>query len=193
MSMETLLATTVRYSPGFDPALALGRIHSILSALIQHCQTRVGYRYTGCFTCELQIRPQGNAYVPPVVPDYEAKAELLRMWELVRTMDVPDGALISESSSSSPTVSEPHHLLLTKTTKPFISDALQPRESITHFLSWTMITPFALYFALKICYSVFWKILPIATLIFQIVFFFHFLFFAMIFCAIFCAAILLSC
>ena len=45
--------------------------------------------YTGCFTCELQIRSQGNAFVSPVVFNPEAEAELLRVWELVQATDVP--------------------------------------------------------------------------------------------------------
>jgi len=87
--MEDFLNTTVSKSPGFDQALALGRIHSILSALIEHCRTRPAYLYTGCFTCELQIRSQGNAFVSPIASDPEAEAELLRVWELVQAADVP--------------------------------------------------------------------------------------------------------
>ena len=92
MSMETLLATTKTHSPDFDPALALGRIHSILSALIQHCRTRAGYLYTGCYTCELQIHSHGDIYVSLAAPNDEAKAELLQAWEPVRAMDAPDDA-----------------------------------------------------------------------------------------------------
>ena len=190
--METLLATTKTHSPDFDPALALGRIHSILSALIQHCRTRAGYIYTGCYTCELQIHSQGNASVPLVVPNYKAKAELLQVWELVRTMEVPDRALVPRSSL--PVVSESHHLQLTKAAGSLTtSDTLQPPESYTPLLSRTIIAPFVMYCALNICYNIFWKILPIATIIFQIVFFFHFVVSALIFCAIFCMIILLSC
>ena len=76
-------------SPDFDQALALGRIHSILSALMEHCRTRAAHLYTGCFTCELQIRSQGNAFVSPVAFNPEAEAELLRVWELVQATDVP--------------------------------------------------------------------------------------------------------
>lgn len=189
--MESLLHTTTAHAPNFDPALALGRIHSILSALMQHCRTRAAYLYTGCFTCELQIRPWGNAFVPSVVPDNEAKMELLRMWELVREMDVPSGALIF--SSLRPVVSEPNRLQLTRTAESSISpspNAIKQTDSSTPLLSWTITFPFAMYFALSICYSIFWKILPIATLIFQIVFFLHFAAFALIFSAIFCAIII---
>ena len=95
MSMERALATTLVNSPDFDPALALGRIHNILSALIQHCKTRAGYLYTGFFACELQIRSGGTACVPPVALDRETKAELLKVWELVRETDAPGEAPIS--------------------------------------------------------------------------------------------------
>ena len=87
MSMETVLTKVTERSPDFDPDLALGRIHSILSALIQHCKTRAGYLYTGCFACELQIRSGGNACVPPVTLSREAKGELLQVWKLVREVD----------------------------------------------------------------------------------------------------------
>jgi hypothetical protein len=76
MSMEAILETTAVHSPNFDPAFAMGRIHSILSALIQYCRTRAAYLYTGCFACELHIRPGGTALVPSVVPDIEVKMEL---------------------------------------------------------------------------------------------------------------------
>jgi len=192
MSMEAVLAKTVAISPDFDPALALGRIHGILSALIQHCKTRAAYIYTGCFTCELQIHSRGNAFVPPVVPDYEAKAELLRTWELVQAVDVPGGALISQSLP--PAVSEPHHLHLTKTAEPFISpSAVQPMEPLTPLLSWIIIAPFALCCALNICYNVFWKVLPIVTLMFQFFFFLHFAVFALMFSVAFCMIVLISC
>ena len=95
MSMERALATSLVNSPDFDPSLALGRIHNILSALIQHCKTRAGYLYTGCFTCELQIRSGGTACVPPVAVSREAKAELVKVWELVRQTDAPGEAPIS--------------------------------------------------------------------------------------------------
>lgn len=192
MSMEALLARTVAHSPDFDPTLALGRIHGILSALIQHCKTRAAYLYTGCFTCELQISSQGNAFVPPVVPDYEAKAELVRVWKLVRAVEAPGGALISQSLP--PAVSEPHHLHLTKTAEPFTSpNVVQPLEPFAPLLSWTIFAPFALCCALNICYNVFWKILPIVTLIFQIFFFLYFAVFALMFSVTFCTMVLTSC
>ena len=97
MSMEDFLRTTMSNSPGFDQALALGRIHSILSALIEYCRTRAAHLYTGCFTCELQIRSQGNAFVSPVTSNPEAEAELLRVWELVQATDV-SGAETSMSA-----------------------------------------------------------------------------------------------
>ena len=95
MSMERALETVRVKTPNFDPALALGRIHDVLSALIQHCKTRAGYLYTGCFTCELQIRSGGTACVPQVAVNREAKAELLQVWELVRQTDAPGKAPIS--------------------------------------------------------------------------------------------------
>ena len=192
MSMDALLATTVKHSPDFDRALALGRIHNILSALIQHCKTRVGYLYTGCYTCELRICSQGNAYVPLAVPNCETKAELSRIWDLVRTADVPTEALVPRSSL--PVVSEPHRLQLVKIAGPLTtSNALQPLEFHTPLLSWTIITPFALCCALNVCYNVFWKILPIATLIFQIVFSFLFVVFTLTFCAVLCMIIYRFC
>ena len=192
MSLEHLLATAVAHAPNFDPASALGRIHSILSALIQHCSTRAAYQFMGCFTCELQILPQGNAFIPAVVPNFETKAELLRTWELLREIDIPDEDLVPQSLY--PIVSEPHHLHLTKTAESFISpDAFQRPESIAPLLSRVVIAPFALCCALNICYNAFWKVLPIATLIFQIVFFLHFVVFALIFSAAFCTIILASC
>ena len=92
--MEAVLETTAAHAPNFDPAFAMGHIHSILSALIEYCRTRAAYLYTGCFACELHIRPGGTALVPPVEPNSEAKMELLRMWEIVRGMDVPSAAPI---------------------------------------------------------------------------------------------------
>jgi hypothetical protein len=191
--MEGLLATAMAHSPDFDPAVALGRIHSILSALIQHCKTRAAYLYTGCFTCELQIRSGGNACVPPVVPDYEAKAKLSQIWKIVQAMDVPDETLVSQILP--PIVSEPNHLpLIKKAAEPFvIPDASQPLESITHLLSWTIITPFALYCGFNVCSNIFWKILPVATLIFQVAFFLYFVVFVLMFSAILCRIALPSC
>jgi len=191
MSMEGLLSTTVSNSPGFDQALALGRIHSILSALIEHCRTRAGYLYTGCFTCELQIHSQGNAFVPPVSPNNEAKAELLRVWELIQAKDVPSEALIFPSLP--PLLSEPPQLRPTRTAEPFITpNALQPSESSTYLLSRAIVAPFALYCAFSICYDVYLKVLPIATLIFQIIFFFHFVAISLVFSLIFCSMVLAS-
>ena len=191
MSIETLLARTVAHAPDFDPAIALGRIHSILSALIQHCKTRAAYIYTGCFTCELQICPLGGAFVPAVVPDFEAKMELVRIWELVREMDVPSGVLVPRTSH--PVVSEPHRLQLTRTAESLVfPDTIKPTESFTHLLSRTIIAPFAMYFALKLSYDIFWKVLPIATLIFQFFFFLLFALFSLIFSAIFCVTVLAS-
>jgi len=180
MSMEDLLRTAVSNSPGFDQALALGRIHSILSALIEHCRTRAGYLYTGCFTCELQIRPQGNAFVPPVTPNNEAKAELLRAWQPIQAADVAGGASLVFPSLP-PLVSE--------TIAP---NASQPRESSAHLLSRAIVAPFALYCAFSVCYNIYLKILPIATLIFQIFFFLHFVAFALVFSLMFCWMILAS-
>jgi hypothetical protein len=97
MSMEDLLAMAMAHSPDFDPALALGRIHSILSALIRYCKTRAAYPDTDYFTCELQIRSGSDARVLPVAPDHKAMEELTSVWELVREMDVPAGALVSRS------------------------------------------------------------------------------------------------
>lgn len=183
--MEALLQTTVAHSPNFDPALALGRIHSILTALMQHCRTTATYLYTGCYTCELHIRPCGNAFVPPVAPNIEAKEELLQMWELVREMGVPSGALISRSPH--PAVSEPHRLQLTRTAGSSISpmNAIKQTESSAPLLYWTIVAPFAMYFALNICNDIFWKILPIATLTFQILFFLHFAVFSLIISTVF--------
>jgi len=190
MSMEDLLKTTVSNSPGFDQALALGRIHSVLSALIEHCRTRVAYLYTGCFTCELQIRSQGDAFVPPVASDPAAKAELLRAWELVQATDVPGGALIFPSLP--PLVFEPQQLR-PETAEPFIApNASRQRESSAYLLSRAIVAPFALYCAFTICYDVYFRILPIATLIFQIFFFFHFVAFSFIFSLIFCWVVLAS-
>ena len=193
MSMEAILDTTAAHAPNFDPAFAMGRIHSILSALIQYCRTRAAYLYTGCFTCELHIRPGGTALVPPVEPNSEAKMELLRVWRIVQEMDVPSVALISRPSH--PVLSEPHHLQLVVTTGPFIPpDGIQPVEqSPAPLLSRTIIVPFALYISLNICYNVFWRILPIATLIFQIVFFLHFAVFALILSVMSCMIVLASC
>lgn len=190
--MEALLATTVSISPDFDQASALGRIHSILSALIEHCKTRAAYLYTGCFTCELQIHSEGNAFVPPVAPNREVKAELLRVWKLVQTTDIPGGVLISPSLPR--VVPEPYQLRPTRTIHgPFIApNAFQPREPSTPLLSWVIIVPFVLYCAFSICYDVYLKILPIATLIFQIFFFFHFVALALFFSLMLCSMILTS-
>ena len=189
MSMEELLKTTVSNSPDFDQALALGRIHSILSALIEHCRTRAAYLYTGCFTCELQIRSQGNAFVPPVSSNPEAKAELLRAWELVQATDTPDGALIFPSLP--PLIFEPQQLR-PAIAEPFIApNAFRQRES-SYLLSRAIFAPFALYCAFTICYDIYFWILPIATLIFQIVFFFHFVTISFIFSLIFCWVVLAS-
>lgn len=191
MSVEDLLRTTVSNSPDFNQALALGRIHSILSALIEHCRTRAGYLYTGCFTCELQIRSQGNAFVPPVTPNNEAKAELLRAWDLIQATDIPAGALIFPPLP--PLVSEPQQLRPMTAAEPFITpNAFQPRESSAYLLSRAIVAPFALYCAFSICYDVYLKILPIATLIFQIFFFFHFVAIALVFSLIFCSIVLTS-
>lgn len=189
--MEDLLATTVSNSPDFDQALALGRIHSILSALIRHCRTRAAYLYTGCFTCELEIRSQGDAFVPPVLPNNEVKAELLRVWELIQATDVPGGALIFPSLPL--LVSEPQQLYPTRTVESFIvSNAFQPREPSAPLLSWVIVVPFAMYCAFSICYGVYLKLLPIATLIFQIIFFFHFVGLSLLFSLILCSTILAS-
>ena len=192
MSMETLLQTTVAHSPGFDPAFALGRIHSILSALIQHCKTRAAYLYTGSFTCELHIRPGGYAFVPPVVSDIDAKLELLRMWELVWGKDVPSGALAPRPLR--PVVSEHYHLQLAKTAEPLTSlNVVQPIEYPAPVLSRIIVAPFILYIALNICYNIFWKILPIVTLLFQIVFILHFVTFALITSVTICVVVLTLC
>ena len=192
MSMETLLATTIAHSPTFDPALALGRIHDILSALIQHCSTRAAYLYTGCFTCELQIRSGGDAYVPPVVPDYSVRAELRQMWELVPSVtDTQSEDLVFPSLS--PVISELHLPRLTEAAEPLTAPNILTLPPLEYLISWTIIAPFALYCAFSICYDIFWKVLPIATFIFQIIFFFHFVFFSLIFSAMFCMAVLASC
>ena len=180
--MEALLATTMTHSPDFDPALALGRIHGILSALIQHCKTRAGYLYTGCFTCELEIRSRGNACVPPVVVNRKAKAELLQVWKVAREMD---GALAPQRSPPlSPGVR------LAKTTGPSVASdvVFQPLGSASHLLSWTIIAPFALYCAFNIYHNVIWKILPIAAFIFQTVFF-PLALFVLLFSHIFCTTV----
>lgn len=188
--MEAVLATTVANSPEFDQALALGRIHSILSALIGYCKTRAAYLRTGCFTCELQIRSQGSAFVPPLLLNTEAKAELLRVWGRVgQTTDVLGGVLVPPLLP--PVVFEPRQLRLTRAAEPFItSDAFQSPEPRVSLLSWAIVAPFAFYCAFSICYDIFLKILPIATLIFQIIFFFHFAAFALLFFFILCAAVL---
>lgn len=188
MSMEVVLATTVSHSPDFKPALALARIHNVLSALIQHCKTRAGYLRTGCFTCELKIRSQGNACVPPVAPNPKTKAELLQMWELVRETDFPsegsDSSVSSTSEVSSPPPTNEDH-------EPFTPEPSQPPESPTHLLSRIIIAPFALYCTFNIFYNVIWKISPITT-IFQIVFF-HLAVFVLIFSATSRMVVLFSC
>ena len=146
--MGSLLATAVAFSPNFDQASALGRIHSILSALIEHCKTRAAH--SGCFTCELQIRSQGDAFVPPVVPDYEVKAELLQVWELVQETDISGGVPVSPSLPH--VVPEPYELLPAMTIEPFITpNAFEPREPPAHLLSWLIAAPFSLFCALNIC------------------------------------------
>ena len=84
-----------------------------------------------------------GAYVPPAVPNYEAKMGLRQMWDLVRVMDVMGGTLIYRSSP--PVVSEPHHLRVESLTT---SNAPQPLAFFTHSttrtLPWTVIAPFAL-------------------------------------------------
>lgn len=191
MSMEDLLRTTVSNSPDFDRALALGRIHNILSALIEHCRTRAGYLYTGCFTCELQIRSEGNVYVPPVPPNNEVRAELRRAWELIQAVDVPYGTLIFPPLP--PLVSEPQQLGPTIIAEHFIApDTFQPRVPPPNLLSRAIVAPFALYCAFSICYEIYVKILPIATLIFQVIFFFHFVAIALVFSVILCSMILAS-
>jgi hypothetical protein len=191
MSMEDLLTTTVSNSPDFDQALALGRIHSILSALIEHCRTRAGYLYTGCFTCELQIHSDGSAFVPPVPPNNEAKAELLRLWELLQATDVPDMALIFPSLP--PLVSEHQPLHPTGTIEPLITpNPFRPRVSTAYILSRVVVGSFALYCAFTICYEVYFKVLPIATLIFQFFFFFLFLAVSIVVSFIFCCMVVTS-
>lgn len=154
MSMEALLQTTVENSLGFDPAVSLGRIHSILSALIQHCKTRAAYLYTGSFTCELHIRPGGHAFVSPVVPDIEAKLELLWMWELVWRMDVPSGALTSWSL--------PKLTVFGYCTSP--SCRGEPGHS--HLQLWVFVASLIFWAAFDIYYNVFWEGRPIAMSVF---------------------------
>ena len=166
--MESLLATTIAFSPDFDQASALGRIHSILSALIEHCKTRPAYLYTGCFTCELQIRSQGDAFVLPVIPDYEVKAELLRVWELVQGTDISGGVPVSPSLPQ--VIPESYQLRPARAIEPSIApNAFEPREPPAHLLSWAIVAPFALFCAFRIFYNIFLPIiLPIAFLVFLI-------------------------
>ena len=176
MSTEQLLATAVSHSPDFDQALALGRIHGILSALVRHCRTRASYSYTGCFTCELQIRSQGGAFVPSVLPDNGVKTELLRAWGHIQGTDLLDGVPIAPSPSRF--ASEPRQVPLMWNTEPFITpDPLRPRgdrDPATYFLSWLVTTPFIIYFTFKLCNNIYLKILPMATWAFEIFFYFYF-------------------
>ena len=185
MSIEQLLATTVSHSPEFNQALALGRIHSILSALIEHCRTSAGYLCSECFTCELQIRSQGDVFVLSVPADNGVKAELLQAWGRIQGTDVLVAGLISPSPP--PLVSEPRRLRSMWTTEPFVTpDPSRPQEPSVSFLSWVIAAPFIVYYTFSICHNIYLKILPIAIMIFEVFFFFCFVEFALLLSLMFC-------
>ena len=187
--MEQLLATTVSHSPDFNQALALGRIHGVLSALIEHCRTSAGRLHTGYLTCELRIRSQGDAFVLSV-PDNGVKEELLLAWARTGGTSHLGGGSLSPPPLVSgpqhlplpppPLVSGPQHLPLLPTTGPHIAlDPSQPRELSIHPLLWVVVFPFAVYFAFSIYEKFYSNVLPIATMIFQFVFFLFFVTFSL--------------
>ena len=175
MSTQQLLATTVSHSPDFDRASALGRIHGVLSAVIEYYWTRAGYQYTGCFTCELQIRSQGGAFVLSVPPDNGVTTELLLAWSRTRGVDVLGGGLIHLPPP--PLAPGPqHHLPSMWITGPY---PFRPWDPSTSTLFWVIVFPFAVYCAFSIYDKLYLNVLPIATMIFQYVFFFYFVAFSL--------------
>jgi hypothetical protein len=85
----------------FRGALALGRIHDILSALIRDCETRTTRRpYTKDFMGELQILPKGKIRILPVARDDEAMGELASAWGPARSTS-------DASTTSTPVASGP--------------------------------------------------------------------------------------
>lgn len=136
-----------------------------------------------------------NAYVPPGVPNYEAKTDLLRVWDFVRATDVLDGILISRSSR--PIVSEPYHLWLESLpghppmysnrwyffTRVRLHTLYRGRSSLPSPCTMRPTSTATIFSR---------KILPIAELAFQVVLAFRFVAFALICCGMFHTVILLD-